>query len=149
MQGLTVRAMRPDDAVAVADLSGQLGYASSPEQMRDRLRLIGELRSGRVLVAQSREGDVIGWVHVLGVHLLESDAHAELGGLVVAESMRGHGVGRALVEAAEDWALEQGYATMRVRSNVARDRARRFYEQLGYDHIKTQNNFRKVLRPEA
>ena len=56
-------------------------------------------------------------------YLLECDARAEIWGLVVADTARGTGVGRRLVEAAEEWALMRGLAVMAVRSNNLRTEA--------------------------
>ena len=55
------------------------------------------------------------------------------------------GVGAALLAVAEDWARAQGFSTMRLRSNVIRERAHRFYEREGYRRIKSQAVFRKPL----
>ena len=46
---------------------------------------------------------------------------------------------------AETWAAAQGYGLMRVRSNVKRNRARRFYERAGFTVTKRQRNFEKRL----
>ena len=76
---------------------------------------------------------------------LEDAPFAELAGLVVDDAVRGAGVGAALLNAAEAWARSEGFATMRVRSNVVRERAHRFYEREGYERIKAQAVFRKAL----
>ena len=68
------------------------------------------------------------------------------GEIFVAVTVRSAGVGAALLAAAEDWARAQGFATMRVRSNVIRERAHRFYEREGYMRIKAQAMFRKILK---
>jgi PhnO protein len=55
-------------------------------------------------------------------------------------------VGKLLLEAAVGWAAEQGYGKLRVRSNVVREEAHRFYEREGFQRIKTQAVFdRKLL----
>jgi GNAT superfamily N-acetyltransferase len=54
-------------------------------------------------------------------------------------------VGRALVEAAEEWAVRLNLDVVVVRSNQLRVQARGFYEHLGYAVTKTQNAFRKTL----
>src|SRR5688500_16072754 len=101
-----VRAMRADDAVAVAELSGELGYPATAAALLNRFALIAERGNAQVYVAQASDGPIVGWVHVYGTYLLESDPHAEIGGLVVAEKARGRRVGAALMSAAEAWAEE-------------------------------------------
>jgi len=132
------------DAEAIAILSGQLGYPSTADEIRTRLGEIRARGEGKVLVAELN-GVVRGWVHVFGARVLESQPHAEVGGLVVEEGSRGRGIGRQLIEAAEEWAASMGYARLRVRSNVVRESAHRFYQALGYPHIKRQAVFEKNL----
>lgn len=76
---------------------------------------------------------------------LESDPAAEIAGLVVDEKFRGAGIGARLVAQAETWAAGEGYGLLRVRSNVHRDLARRFYEREGFRVTKSQNHFVKPL----
>ena len=143
---MRVRPMTESDARAAADLSGQLGYPSTAEQIRRRLgRLSGDPESA-VFVTESGDGRVVGWVHVVGRCFLELDPYAELGGLVVDAAARREGTGRALVSAAEEWAAGRGYVTMRVRSNMKRVEARPFYEGAGYAIVKSQNVYEKTIR---
>ena len=146
MMSVAVRPMRAGDAAAVAELSGELGYPATAASLLNRFALIAERVDARVFVAQTSDGPIIGWVHVYGAYLLESDAHAEIGGLVVAEKARGQRVGAALMSAAEAWAEEHGYGSVRVRSRIARLEAHGFYEHLGYSRIKTQHSFRKAIK---
>ncbi len=142
---MRVRPMAARDAGQVAVLSGQLGYPSSPREIERRLGGVSRRSDNAVLVAEALDGKVVGWAHVLGRDFLESDAYAELAGLVVDAAARRQGIGRALVSAAEAWALDRGYAAMRVRSNVTRVEARPFYERMGYAIVKSQNVYRKTL----
>jgi GNAT superfamily N-acetyltransferase len=141
----TVREMTAADAERVAALSGQLGYPSTPEQIRERLLRIEGHPEARVWVACDSEGRVQGWVHVYGHRQLESGGAAEVGGLVVDESVRGRGMGRALMAAAESWARERGYERLTLRSNVMRNEAHRFYQRLGYTIVKSQHKFQKPI----
>jgi GNAT superfamily N-acetyltransferase len=141
-----VRRMTLDDSRCVAELTAQLGYPSSASEITARLgKIAGEDDHG-LFVAQTPGGDVAGWVHVHGACLLQSDPCAEIGGLVVDESLRGQGVGRALMAEAERWALEHGYEEVRLRSNIVRHEAHEFYRHLGYEPVKQSYTFRKQLR---
>ena len=140
-----IRQMQAEDIVAVADLTFQLGYPASESEIKRRYDFIKDRWDARLLVAQHPDRLVVGWIHVQATYLLEADPRAAIWGLVVSEAARGTGVGRALVEAAEDWAVRLGLEVIAVNSNVVRGRAKGFYEHLGYQVVKTQNAFRKSL----
>lgn len=142
----TVRGMTAADAERVAALSGELGYPSTPEQIAARFQAVQERTDARVFVAVDADGGVHGWVHVYGRYHLESDRTAEIGGLIVASESRGRGIGGALMEAAEAWARERGYGQVRLGSNVLRDDAHRFYQNLGYTIAKSHYRFQKSIR---
>jgi len=112
------------------------------------LRLAETLADGgsAIWVAEERpRGNVIGWIQAAVRPLVVLDRHAEIEGLVVDVRYRGRGVGRLLIQEAEFWARRKGCDLVSLRSNVARQEARPFYEKLGYSVIKTQWTFRKVL----
>jgi GNAT superfamily N-acetyltransferase len=132
------------DAAAIAALSGQLGYPASEADVRVRLTAALADADNDVFVAIASNA-VAGWIHVYGVHTLESDAHAEIAGLIVDEAHRSHGIGQALVVRAEQWAASAGYRDIRVRSNVIRERAHRFYTRHGYGEVKKQAVLVKAL----
>jgi GNAT superfamily N-acetyltransferase len=142
---VTIRTARPEDAGRLAVLCGQLGYPASADEIQRRFDPIGQDERHVVYVAQSPDGQVIGWIHAYVRPLLEEDVQAEVGGLVIDETWRSHGIGQCLLQQVEQWAREQGCWAVNVRSNVIRERAHRFYQQLGYSTIKTQLSFRKVL----
>jgi GNAT superfamily N-acetyltransferase len=142
---MVIRQMQAEDIAAVADLTSQLGYPATEFEIKRRYDLIKDRWDARLLVAQHAERNVVGWVHVQATYLLEADPRAAIWGLVVSEAARGTGAGRALVEAAEDWAVRLGFDAIAVNSNVVREQAKGFYEHLGYKITKTQNAFRKTL----
>ncbi len=144
-QALRIRAAAESDAVRIAELSGQLGYPSTKQDILRRMRTLEPAANHALMVVETSAGEVIGWVHVSVNPLIESDVRAEINGLVVAEGQRSLGAGRRLLEEAERWARERGCRTVPLRSNVIRERAHGFYQQLGYEHYKTQKAFRKAL----
>ncbi|MCC7462686.1 MAG: GNAT family N-acetyltransferase [Gammaproteobacteria bacterium] len=139
-----IRLAIPADAPAVARLSAQLGYPSSEDLTRVRLQGLLSSSNHRVIVADVA-GAAVGWATAEIRRSLESDPRVELTGLVVAATSRRGGVGRRLVEDIERWAVERGCRELFLRSNVVRQEAHPFYERLGYEHVKTQRAYRKVL----
>lgn len=145
-KSIRIREAREADASRVADLLRQLGYPTPQEQVADRLRRLGvpDTANDGVLVA-CLEDRPVAWIQVSIVDSLESGPFAEIRGLVVDENHRGARIGEALVRAAEAWAREHGQTRLRVRSNVIRERAHRFYLRLGYEQAKTQAVFVRDL----
>ena len=139
-----VREALVTDAVALADLAGQLGYPVTPEESAARLDALVAGGYGAVFVA-CRAGRPIGWINVAETRTLEYGAFAEVLGLVVDANARGAGVGAALLAQAEQWARTRGLPSVRLRSNVIRERAHAFYRREGYAEIKRQVQFRKAL----
>ncbi|MES1243993.1 MAG: GNAT family N-acetyltransferase [Acidobacteriota bacterium] len=125
------------DVTALADLATQLGYPCAPAEMALRMERLGG-RSGNGILVAENESRVVGWLHVSGMYLLESPAFAEVLGLIVDEAHRGQGIGKRLLDAAARWAADHGFDRLRVRSNVVREDAHRFYEREGFRRIKMQ-----------
>jgi ribosomal protein S18 acetylase RimI-like enzyme len=137
---VNIRRALAADADAIAALATELGYPTTPEEIRERLRFLLPLPSQFVAVAEAAEG-ILGWVAAEERVLLESGRRAEIVGLVVGATVRRHGIGSALVRAAESWAQERGLGSIVVRSNVLRSEAHAFYARLGYEHRKTQHAY--------
>ena len=142
---ITVRVARLSDAPRLAPLAGQLGYPSMPEQLEARLPGILADAEHTIFVAEHKNGEIAGYVDVFLFRTAASDVRAEIAGLVVHEASRSQNIGRMLMARAEDWARENGCRECGLRSNVIREGAHRFYENLGYRVIKTQKSFRKEL----
>ena len=142
----SIRSAQAGDVGELAVLSGQLGYPVDEEEMRRRLARVRAERLGEVLVAGANESKrILGWTHVVPRLQLEEEPFAELAGLIVVDEARGSGVGAALLTAAEHWARGAGFGLMRVRSNIVRERAHRFYERAGYCRVKQQAVFHKSI----
>jgi GNAT superfamily N-acetyltransferase len=145
---LKIRKATTDDAPAIAQLSGQLGYPVEARVMRERLERFLQLEEHAVFVAETTQ--VVGWIHCAEHELLEVGRHAEIWGLVVADGQRGKGVGRQLIDAVERWTRSRGLDEISVRSNVIRPESHPFYERLGFSRYKTQHAYRKRLTlPES
>ena len=138
-----IREMRTEDAEAVAGLTEQLGYARTPAEIRRWISGLASVRSRQVAFVACVGGAVVGWVEVSMERRLQSPDFALIGGLVVSEKHRGHGIGRMLCERAETWSWENGAAKVRVTSRTTRADAHRFYVREGFEAVKTSMVFEK------
>lgn len=145
LSSCSVRSPRPGDYDKMADLAEQLGYPSTVQQIRIRLDAMASSSQYTVYVAQLPGGRIGGWIGLYVFRPVEQDNYAGISGLIVDQQVRGRGIGKALLDAAEEWARSQGCSEISVHSNVMRERAHRFYTNNGYGHIKTQKLFHKRL----
>jgi GNAT superfamily N-acetyltransferase len=141
---IRIRPARADDAAALAELNGQLGYPTTGPELLERLEPILVSDEDAVLIATAA-GRPIGWVHVAVERGLAASFVAGLRGLVVDERHRSKRVGQALVQAAEEWARHHGCRVVTVRSRTTREGAHRFYEREDYRQTKTSRVFEKRL----
>lgn len=142
----TIRHAVIEDIEILTQLAAQLGYTSSTEEIRDRFLSLESRKEETVIFVAEINNQVVGWVHVHVYRLLIDAPEIEIGGIVVDKRFRGKGVGAQLIKAAEDWASEQGYSSVYLRSNVIRDDAFKFYKRLGYELVKSQHAFRKKIK---
>ena len=141
-----IRAAREEDAPAIAALLGELGYPTDAETVVQRLRML-ESAGDDVIVAVS--GSVT--VAVVSMHVTPV-LHApgpvgRLTAVVVSERVRGQGVGRTIVEAAEQMLAARGCEFIELTSNRRRTDAHAFYERLGYE--ASSFRFRKPVNPSS
>jgi GNAT superfamily N-acetyltransferase len=139
---LTIRDGLLEDGDAIARLLNQLGYPSEPDAVLSRLERL-QIVGDRVVVAEL-DGMVVGLaqLHVSPVIEYERPA-AKIGALVVDESHRGQGIGRALVEAMEDEARRRRCVMLFLTSSARRDDAHEFYRRVGLE--ETGVRFGKLL----
>jgi GNAT superfamily N-acetyltransferase len=99
----------------------------------------------RVAFAAVVDGRVVGWIDAAVERHLQSPASAVIGGLVVREGTRGLGVGKRLCLEVEEWARSKSIPIVRVRSQIKREDAHRFYLRDGYSKMKTSLVFEKPV----
>ena len=140
---MQIRTAGEADAEALAALSGELGYPSTPEQVRSRLCLLGDPE--RTVLIALAGGAVAGFIDVHVQRVVESEPYAEVGGLVVGASHRGKGAGVALLAAAAAWSRGRGLECLWIRANLARVGPHEFYEAVGCRTVKDQRVYEYPL----
>lgn len=148
-QQVVTRAIAVEDAEAVAELSGQLGYETSSTKMTDRISSILPLRDDHLALVACVGGQVVGWIEAEVARHLQSEPHTVITGLVVQDGARSLGVGSRLCAQVEEWSLERGVPVIRVTSRMTRERAHRFYLREGFVQTKTSGVFEKILSSET
>jgi GNAT superfamily N-acetyltransferase len=142
--GFSIRFARPSDVPELARLFGELGYDIPPATLAERLSAFHSAGEQALVAADDASS-----ARLFGVATLHTTPVLHRAGpvgrvtaLVVDASLRGRGIGRALMEAAERWTAERGCVLIEVTSNQRRADAHKFYEGLGYE--RTSFRFARV-----
>lgn len=85
-----------------------------------------------VFVAENEQGERLGFASVSHSTHFTGEGQAYIGELVTHEAAEGRGVGKALAEACEQWARDQGYRLLSLTTGAANERALAFYRHMGY-----------------
>ena len=93
-------------------------------------RLVRQQERGYQLIGAFSDGNLVGLLGMRPVETMARGPHVHVDDLVVAESVRGRGVGRALMNFVEGVAKRRGMASIFLDS---RQEAFGFYQRLGYD----------------
>lgn len=127
------REARMGDSAAIAGLISDLGYPTSPRQMQARLRSVLSDKSYATFVAVMGTR-VVGFVGLHVGPLYESDSrYGQIMAIAVSRDHRRAGIGRRLMEMAEDTMHGIGARTFVLGSGNHRKEAHSFYEALGYE----------------
>jgi ribosomal protein S18 acetylase RimI-like enzyme len=129
------------DTAAIAELVTELGFHASAEDIAARLPILCE-RGEAPIVAD--DPSVVGCLTWHGTPVLHRPGPVgRITMLVVASRLRGRGIGRALVDAAEARLLERGCRLIEVTSNEKLAGPHGFYQRLGYE--RTSHRFAKQV----
>jgi ribosomal protein S18 acetylase RimI-like enzyme len=139
-KAVTIRPAEATDAEVLAELMGELGYETRASEMEMRLETILKDPNYQTFVSVSG-GKVCGMIGCSVQHSYEhNNVGARILALIVSKSMRGQGVGKELVRAAENDLMAKNISRVALNTRFARKEAHEFYEKLGYE----KNGFRFV-----
>jgi GNAT superfamily N-acetyltransferase len=137
-----LRDAKPSDAGRLTALIRYLGHEIEEKSVRKNL--VALKKAGETPLVATVANDVVGLCGVSARVMIHRDAPiGRISPLVVAEEAQGHGLGRMLVEAAEQWMRRKGCKLVEVTSNDRRAEAHAFYRHMGY--VRTSIRFAKTL----
>ncbi len=139
MSGFVVRVARADEVAALPALYEWLFAppGSRPAAWDERRAVVAlrdaiESHDACVLVAAGDDGALIGICTAYqDLHSVRYGYRVWVEDLAVDPRRRSQGVGKALLDAAKDWARERGATHLELDSALARPDAHRFYEREG------------------
>jgi ribosomal protein S18 acetylase RimI-like enzyme len=125
--------------IAWARLGSDRQREASRQTVEERVaQQVAELRQeegfpNEAFIATTDEGTPAGFVWMAKTHNdFTGQLEASLLNQYVAEPYRGQGLGRRLMETAEEWARQQGLPRISLSVGAHNKLARRLYETLGY-----------------
>jgi len=130
---LTIRDAKLSDATDLAALMSDLGYETAPAEMEKRLNSILMNPAFKTFLAlvNGRARGMIGTVAYSTYE--QNDLSGKILVLVTAQGFRRHGIGRALIAAAENDFARRGIKRIALNTRLTRKDAHKFYETLGYE----------------
>ena len=153
---ITIRNARPEDDEFIKGHAYRLLEFGPPgwrvqEQDRmtqaDILHILTALRSNNpdnpVLIAVDAEGKSCGFIHLaMQTDYYTGEAYAHLIDIVVIAEAEGQGVGKFLLQKAEEWAIQKNSRWITLNAFDGNLRARGVYEKAGY-----QKEWIRYLKP--
>lgn len=154
MSDLTIRPARRDDVETLVALyvDDQFGATRDSVAEADRPLYTAALDRiaadpSTVLYVAERDGRVVGTFQLTITPGLAQRGmvRATIEAVRIERSLRGQGLGRAMMELAMAAARDRGATVMQLTSNAGRLDAHRFYETLGF--AKSHVGFKRALGP--
>jgi aminoglycoside 6'-N-acetyltransferase I len=149
-----VRQAQISDQHDLAKMRELLWPDSSIEEHRKEVDAV--LRTGRygtlpmaILVSQDEDGALTGFLEVgLRSHADGCDTAQPVGfveGWFVHEAFRRQGIGKALMQSAEEWARSHGCQEMASDTWIDDERSQRTHQALGFEVVDRCVHFRKTI----
>jgi len=146
---MTIRPLVPADLDTWKRMRVQLWPDLTPaDNDADGAQVLSQARRFSVFVAESDDGDLIGFVEVGLRDVADGCDSSPVGyieGWFVEPASRGKGIGRALVASAEEWARSRGCTEMASDALLDNIDSQRAHARLGYAEVDRMVSFRKSL----
>ena len=143
-----LRSVKKEDSKEVKKLAEELGYPSSEEKISEILEKVIKHDDHRMVVAENAN-ELVGYIHMVSSIRVGSDPFVEIAALSVLDKFRKKGIGKSLISESQNMANEKGINYVRIRSNIIRQEAHKFFEQRGFRNFKTQEVFVKKIHEDT
>ena len=139
---MNIRIARQEDAARISSLLSQLGHPMPESKLFDKIARLLSHPDHLLVVYAKHEVSAVMSVHFIPQLARDGDL-AIVSYLVVDETSRSNGVGRALEEYCVAAAIERNCDRVEIHCNIRRTDAHRFYERQGYQ--EERKHFRKII----
>jgi GNAT superfamily N-acetyltransferase len=129
-----IRDAHEGDIEVLTVLMNDLSYPTTVAEMRERFKPIVVHPDYRTILAVV-DNEIVGMAGLHKGNFYEKNGmYLRVLAFVVKQNVRNLGIGRILIKASEDWAMEQGLHTIIINSGNRDDRkvAHVFYHKMGY-----------------
>ena len=119
---ITIRTVQLTDYEDLAELMQELGYPTTPSDLENRFKLLQDHEDYEALVAV-KDGCVIAFAGLCKAYAFEfTGMYVRLLAFVVSSKQRNKGIGKLMLKACENWAMEKGAAAITLNSGNREER---------------------------
>ena len=147
MQSTTIiiREAEPAHIVPLTELMNELGYNTTMDEMKTRFENIQNHKDYKTFIA-TYDTEILGMVGLSKNYSYEQNGiYVRVLALVTRSKFRQKGIGKKLMDVAENWAREIGAdkVLLNCGNREERDIAQLFYKKIGYQ-IKSSGFIKKL-----
>lgn len=141
----SIRQVELMDYIAIHELNCQeMGYEFPLHSTKVKINALMANSSNQIFVAIMNEM-VVGYIHANNYDTLYAPHMKNNMGIAVNADYKQQGIGKALLQAVETWAMDSGATGVRLVSGSTKKEAHIFYRHCGYTGDKLQLNLCKKI----
>lgn len=143
-----IRKIKENDIVEINKINEEeLGYTYPLDKSLTQLKKIMNDPSHHYLAVYEDDNSkkILGYVHAEAYEEIYNDPALNILAIAVLSSCHHSGIGTQLIRWLENKAVENGFKSIKLNSGISRKSAHKFYEHIGYIHVKDQKKFIKLL----
>lgn len=131
---IQIRMLQKQDYTVLVNLIIELGYSMTLEDVEKQYGALQTHPDYEILIIE-KDNKVVGFAGLCKAYFFEAaGTYVRILAFVVSRSARKQGIGTKLLQACEQWAIEQGCNSIILNSGnrAEREAAHRFYTENGY-----------------